>query len=493
MKIQELIDKLQEKNFNLLLFFFGISLLVFFPSYLNLNFFWDDERFIFLNPYFLQAPSPLSFWNPSSDFYKSWPIGYSFFWIIIKNFPNFGLFYYKTFNILIHAINAFLTFKVLKKFDLKYSFFLSTIFLIHPLHVETVSWVFQILTVLAYTFFCLSFLMIFKYFEEFKVKYLLICFLFFLCSIWTKSIAILYPFLLVYVFWLKKSSYKKYLLLIPFFLMSFYIGISNQKGIKDFNTSHSSHVSFFSGMVDSGVSSFFKKTESVKESEDKQYFDFLFNKKPIKDPIIFNRYEIFSQGSLHYLKKAVLPLKLQFIYPNQKPSFINIAIFLFIVLIVPIFLYIKWKDRRIVIIPVLSFVFLLPYLGLTFITFFYWSNVSDRYAYFFLLAIIIMLGIFLSRKDESFLVKKSLFVIIFIFSLQSFLYGTKFNNPLSLYEEIVTYKPHPMIYSLIFEEQIQRLQFRDARKTFDKAYKLYPNDPYILQDKFRIETLEKNQ
>ena len=84
-KIKSIQLKPYQKELLIFLGFITISFLVFFPSFLNQNFFWDDERFVFLNPSVLQAPNWYSFWIVKSDFHKSWPLGYSIFWILVKS------------------------------------------------------------------------------------------------------------------------------------------------------------------------------------------------------------------------------------------------------------------------------------------------------------------------------------------------------------------------------------------------------------------------
>lgn len=493
----EIFQRLQlsfKKDRNIYFLFLILSFFVFFPSFFNLDPFWDDERFIFLNPYFLQAKSPLSFWNPLSDFYKSWPLGYSFFWILIKAFPTIGIVHIKILNIIFHSLNGFLVLKILKKFNLPYSLLYSLIFLLHPFQVENVSWAFQLLTILSFTFFCLCLISILNYTTSLRVKNLTFALLFFIFSIWTKSIGILLPFGLIYIFWLKKVPFKYYFFLIPFFAASFFVGISTQKEFKSENgvTISSKAHSFFNKTTNSSFPALFKDREKVQENDEKLYFDFIFNKKEKPDPFTFEPQKIFSQGSFHYLAKSFLPINLQFIYKSEPVSYYKIIFFILVIVIVPSLLYFKKKDRLILSIPVFTLVLLLPYLGITFITFFYWSPVSDRYAYYFLFSFILILNFLIVSNISLKIRVKIMTVFILALSLQSFLYGLKFNNPTRLYEEIITYKPHPVIYSLIFEHYLINLEIKKAREVFDEAYRQFPNDPYVLQDKFRIETMEKN-
>ncbi|MDO9182495.1 MAG: hypothetical protein Q7U04_08800, partial [Bacteriovorax sp.] len=223
--------KSYQKEILIFLSFIIISLIVFSPSFLNLNYFWDDERFVFLNPGLIQAPDWFSFWNFKSEFYKSWPLGYSFFWLLIKNFPTQSIIFYKIINIIIHSLNGYLVYRFLKKLNFNLAFIISLIFLVHPMQVEAVSWVFQLLTLTAFSFFMGSLLSLLDFTESGKKTSLFLSFVFLLFSLWTKSIALLAPILFIFIFWYRNLKLSKYILLIPFFILSVYVGLSNQRGV----------------------------------------------------------------------------------------------------------------------------------------------------------------------------------------------------------------------------------------------------------------------
>lgn len=475
-----------------------LGFIIFFPSFLNLDFFWDDERFIFLNPSVLQAPSWYFFWDPHSVFYKAWPLGYSFFWMFLKYAHIHNLIFYKSLNIIFHSLNSFLVYQILKKINITHAFalFLSFVFLVHPLHVEVVSWTFQLLTLLSFHFFGISFLFFLDFIKNEKKRTLIISFFFFLASLWTKSIAILLPFSFLGVLWINKSRKKNYLFLLPFFALSFYLGLINQRGAQLFTkNSPGAFFSRFLNYTDDEVASFFPtKKKAIHSNDDTAYFDFVFNKKKSPPIISFSPAEIFSQGSFHYFKKALLPFNLQFIYPSEKFSWWKIFTIPLFMFFIPLFFYFKKKNRMYFFASFLGVPFLLPYLGLTYITFFYWSNVSDRYAYFFLFSLLLFIGIFFS--SSSFFSLKKLpplfFASLLILSALNITQGLKFNRPFFLYEEIIAYKKHPILYSLLFEEHLRKLDLEKSEHVLNEALVLFPDDPYLLQDQFRLNVFKKN-
>lgn len=488
--------KTYQKEILIFLSFITLAFIVFYPSFLNQNFFWDDERFIFLNPELLQAPTWYSFWSNKSAFYKSWPLGYSFFWLLLK-YSHFNTFnFYKSLNIIFHGFNGYLVYHIIKKFNCPKAYWLALIFLIHPLQVETVSWIFQLLTILAFSFFLMSFLFLMKFSSSNNIVFLVFSVIFFVFSLWTKSIVLFSPFLFILTFWIFHVERKLNLMLIPFFIISLYIGIVNIKGTQvvtsQTNVQEKSIPDFIFKIFDANIQNFITPPPKaiVTEDTNKQYFDFVFKKNKPKEEFVFNSMTVFKQAPWHYFSKTILPLNLQFIYPSISYSVIKNGFGLFTIFLLPLFFILYFKDKFFLIIPAMSIVFLTPYLGLTNITFFYWSNVSDRYAYFFILTFSLTIGLIGKRYNNK------VFAVILggyclFLTAQNFNYGLKFNQPLLLYKEIVTYKPHPIIYSLLFEQYFLKLDAINAEKTLDTGLLKFPNDPQLNEDTFRMNNLKK--
>ena len=154
-------------------------------------------------------------------------------------------------------------------------------------------------------------------------------------------------------------------------------------------------------------------------------------------------------------------------------------------------LYKKKKDYRLFLPIIVSLVFLSQYLGFTTITFFYWSHVSDRYCYYFLLAFVFAIALLLEFNPLNNKIKWGLnFFILFLISLNLF-HGHKFNNPEIMYKEIILYKKHPILYSLLFEHYLLKIDEKNARKYLFEGLENFPNDSQLMNDKFRYDALEK--
>tara|TARA_R110000868_G_scaffold313440_2_gene574427 strand:+ start:3270 stop:4847 length:1578 start_codon:yes stop_codon:yes gene_type:complete len=184
---------------------------------------WDDNVFIFKAEAITHTSHPFVFFDYTSSNHRAWPLGYVFFWILYRVFAE-NFVWYKLLNLLIHFLNFYLLRKFLVDSKVKHSLFIGLLFLFHPLQVESVSWIFQLNTLLAtsFTLLCLN--------SVIQNKYKL-SLLFFALSLLTKSYAVFLPFVFFLIF-LKSNSFKKSLVrTIPFFIISLLVGLLTIRGV----------------------------------------------------------------------------------------------------------------------------------------------------------------------------------------------------------------------------------------------------------------------
>ena len=114
-----------------------------FASALSPNLLWDDYFFIFESEKITSAPNPLVYWWKDSGYTRSWSLGYSFLWILYHTFfDNYA--FYKMCNLAIHFINYLLLKEIGKCYGFSARYHIvALLFLVHPLNVETLSWIFQ--------------------------------------------------------------------------------------------------------------------------------------------------------------------------------------------------------------------------------------------------------------------------------------------------------------------------------------------------------------
>jgi hypothetical protein len=291
-----------------------------------------------------------------------------------------------------------------------------------------------------------------------------------------------------------KDSIKRSLIFIPLFIIALINGLINISGTSAVISKTDDH----SPKTNQVVSEFFRKidqkiysppVEKIQQNNETAYFNFTFYQPSQNKKITFDHKQIFAQASWHYLYKVLLPINLQFIYPQTWGNPIVSFASLFILFILPLIMAYRKKEKLWVLVPVMNIVFLSPYFGFTDIAFYYWSSVSDRYTYFFLFAVIFTLAILCKKSSAKSLSRSFIFAFIILAGL-NFYHGIKFNNPLKLYTEILEYKKHPIIYSLTFEQYYLKLDVANAEKIVNEASKLFPNDRQVQIDQMRLSSLK---
>lgn len=118
-----------------------IGLVVYFNSLFN-GFVWDDKTYILFNPdvqaFNIGALIKTNIFNAGGQYR---PIPAIYFAVLVSLFKN-TIFFYHFLQLLIHIANTCLLFVVFTRFFGKTSsFFLSLLFLIHPIQVESVSYI----------------------------------------------------------------------------------------------------------------------------------------------------------------------------------------------------------------------------------------------------------------------------------------------------------------------------------------------------------------
>ena len=163
----------------------------------------DDPFYIHGNPY-IRDLTLKGLWNIFSK-----PIVANYFPLQILSFAvdyriwNIQPFGYHLHNVLLHFLNAVLVFFLLKKIfsNLWVSFFAALLFGLHPVNVESVTWVAERKNVLSLALMLSSFSAYLYYVEErrptWKKAFYLMAFFLFLLSLLTKVSAVVLPFLFI--------------------------------------------------------------------------------------------------------------------------------------------------------------------------------------------------------------------------------------------------------------------------------------------------------
>jgi protein O-mannosyl-transferase len=321
---------------------------------------------------------------------------------------------YHLVNLLMHLINCVLVFVLIRKLypgDLS-ALFVALLFAIHPMHVEGVSWI----ATRSNGVYSLFYLLAANYYLHYldsgnRKRYLLLTGLFFVLSLFSKSMAMSFPLLMLLMDYYRKRKFDRAALLekLPFFAVSLIFGLVAIRGAASFGHIESLNVGYN----------------------------------------LFDRLLMITWSLWFYLWKMIVPLNLSAIYtfPALDDGLLPFSYYMSLPIIAAI-VFLLWRFRKtsrdwifglglfvIVLAPVLPF---------------FWSRVfivAERYTYlsyvglFFLLALLIEKGLRLSRQSK-FLPPSIIYAIVAIWLVV--LAGTTFNqtrkwvNTETLLKDVIT-------------------------------------------------------
>lgn len=190
----------------------------------------DDDIYILKNP-FIHDFTLHGIKNILTSFYSynyhplttlAWLLEYK--WFRLDPYP------YHLFNVLLHVGNTWLVFKLTTGLSGKKltGIFVSLLFAIHPMHVESVAWISELKDVLYSFFYLLSLLAYLHYVDDNKrATYYIATLLLFVASLCSKSAAVTLPVLMLAIDVYKGRRRNTSLLTekIPFFLLAVVFGI----------------------------------------------------------------------------------------------------------------------------------------------------------------------------------------------------------------------------------------------------------------------------
>lgn len=209
----------------------GITAICFFPMLSNGFTNWDDEFYVIKNE-LLRGP------NWQGIFSREVVGNYHPITILTLalNYKLTGLeaSSYLYFNYFLHLINTMLVFKFIYEISnkkVRVAFLTALLFGIHPMHVESVSWISERKDVLYTFFFLLSLLKYWQYLQTGKKINYWTCFLFFLLSLLSKPAAIVLPLVLLLLDYWKNASINRKAVIekIPLLLFSLLFAIITLK------------------------------------------------------------------------------------------------------------------------------------------------------------------------------------------------------------------------------------------------------------------------
>ncbi len=218
-----------ERNRNLLV---GLAMvlatLVTYAPAMQAGFIWDDDQYVTENPHLASIEGLVRIWTELRATPQYYPVVFTSFWLEHKlwGLEPAG---FHVVNILLHALCGVLIWLVLKRLAFPWALPAALLFLLHPVHVESVAWVTERKNVLSGVFYLASALVMVRFLglessdgrPRWDWRSYGIGFLLFVAALLSKSVTCSLPAALLLVTWWKKGriTRREVAPLTPFFIL----------------------------------------------------------------------------------------------------------------------------------------------------------------------------------------------------------------------------------------------------------------------------------
>lgn len=352
------------------------------------GFIWNDDTFLTENPAIKASHGLYDFWFTTHlpDYF---PLTSTSLWLEWRLWGKNATGYHIV-NVLLHSLSAVLIWLVLKRLKVPGAWIVGLIFAIHPVNVESVAWITERKNVLPMVFYLLSILWYLRFDSDGKRSFYALSLGSFLLAMLSKTSVAMQPFVLLGCVWWKRRTVgrRDIFRIIPFFVLSGILSL---------------------------VTIWFQYHRAI-------------GPEIIRDDSFLSRLAIAGLAVWFYLSKAIVPLKLTFIYPMWKideSSFLNYLPGLLLVAMFVLFWHCRNSWGRPFLFGLGYYILtLLPVLGFFNIYFMKYSLVADHWQYASIVGIIaLVVGLSAYECERHGKVFRQLFIFvgIFVFGILSLL------------------------------------------------------------------------
>lgn len=376
---------------------------------------WDDDLFVYENR-LVREGTPKEIFTESAKYNTYNPLVISFFsleWKLVKDKP----FLYHLNNYILHLLCTLLVWFLSRRLGLSvwWSCFVSMLFGIHPMRVESVAWITERKDLLYAVFYLAALLTYIRYIASEKKGLFLLTLLFFVLSLFAKIQAELFPFALMLLDWYYQRRIGKKVIIekTVFFVISIIHFL----------------ICYFVFIKDSYVSA---KIESM----------------DLLHQLILGGY---AYGV--YVLKSLIPYVTSVLYPV--PAFLEAAHWIGALLAIVIFLgaLSLWRQKRFVTFGFLFFTLNIFPLLLAFKAG-ESAFLNDRYTYIAYIGLFFVIAMSLQQLSEKYpsfklAIMSMIIILISIFSMLTVKYIPVWKNSETLWTHVIEKYPHQIPISYL--------------------------------------------
>ncbi len=424
-----------------------ITFIVYIPA-MRGGFVWDDDSFLTNNPLIKADDGLYRFWftTEAPDYF---PLTSSTLWLEWRIW-GMNAFGYHVVNILLHILSSLLIWLILKRLKIPGAWLAALIFAIHPVNVESVAWITQRKSTLPMAFYLLSIFLYLKFEETGLRRTYGFSLGSFLLALLSKTSVVMGPFVLLGCAWWQrgKITIKDMIRSIPFFVLSGFLSLTTI---------------------------WFQYNRSIGDDI-------------VRTDGFLSRLAGAGWAVWFYLYKAILPLKLSFVYPRwsiDASSFVSFIPGLFLVVLIVLFWWYRKSWGRPFLFGLGYFIVVLfPVLGFFNIYFMRYSLVADHWQYQSIIGIIALITgvgwhLFAGRPEKTRQAALAVLVVVIgLLGIQTWQQGHIYENQETLFLDTIAKDPGCWMahYNLGHTAQDQE-RFSEALSYYAQAQRIQPDNP----------------
>lgn len=217
----------QSKQWLLAVAILFLTVLAYQPVW-HAGFIWDDDRYVSNNPALRSVDGLQGIWVKPGTTVQYYPLVFTSFWV---EYHLWGLqpLGYHLVNVLLHALNAILLWRVLRRLEIPGAWLAAAIFALHPVNVESVAWITERKNTLSGLFYLLAALAWLRFRpltagEATRApdwRYYPLVLVLFLCALFSKTVTCSLPAVFLLLVWWKNDRVERrdVLALAPLFVL----------------------------------------------------------------------------------------------------------------------------------------------------------------------------------------------------------------------------------------------------------------------------------
>lgn len=187
------------------------------------GFVWDDDTHLTANTITRPDGLRLSWTSRAQPNY--WPLTWTAFWVQWQLWGRDASGYHLV-NVVLHALNAFLLWRILRRLRVPGSWIAAVIFAVHPVNVECVAWITQMKTLLCALLWMVTLRLWIEFDDSRRRGFLAAAFAAFLAAMLSKPAVVAGPFALLLIAWWRRRRLTRtdIVATLPFLAVSLALG-----------------------------------------------------------------------------------------------------------------------------------------------------------------------------------------------------------------------------------------------------------------------------